>query len=36
MRAEKAMDFSCRKLGQQVFIIVLDRPIWFSFGNELS
>lgn len=26
----------CRKLGQQVFIIVLDSPMWFAFRNELS
>lgn len=26
----------CRKLGQQVFIIVLDSPMWFVFRNELG
>lgn len=26
----------CRKLGQQVFIIVLDSPMWFAFRNELG
>lgn len=26
----------CRKLGQQVFIIVLDNPMWFAFRNELG
>lgn len=26
----------CRKLGQQVFIIVLNSPMWFAFRNELG
>lgn len=26
----------CRKLGQQVFIIMLDSPMWFAFRNELG
>jgi len=26
----------CRKLGQQVFVIVLDSPMWFAFRNELG
>lgn len=26
----------CRKLGQQVFIILLDSPMWFAFRNELG